>query len=248
MANPTTNYGWPMPTSTDLVTDLPADFALFGQPVDTSLKALNPETTLGDIAYRSSTSNTNTRLGIGTSGQVLAVSGGGVPAWATVSSGAVTLISTVTLTTTASTISFTSIPATYTHLRLTWQGDMAGVYGNLFLRFNADTAGNYDYQVSSGSAATASAGQTFAAVYIAIGLIGSVTGGGSIMIPNYKATTLNKVAISQGFTKYGTASGNMFITNNGGTWRNSSAITQLDFTSDSGDFQNGTVFTLYGES
>jgi hypothetical protein len=82
MANPTTNYGWPMPTSTDLVTDLPADFALFGQPVDTSLKALNPETTLGDIAYRSSTSNTNTRLGIGSNGQVLAVSGG-VPAWTT---------------------------------------------------------------------------------------------------------------------------------------------------------------------
>ena len=84
MANPTTNYGWPMPTATDLVTDLPADFALFGQPVDTSLKALNPETTLGDIAYRSATSNTNTRLGIGTAGQVLAVSGG-VPAWTTTS-------------------------------------------------------------------------------------------------------------------------------------------------------------------
>ena len=82
MANPTTNYDWPMPTSTDLVTDLPADFAAFGQPVDTSLKALNPETTLGDIAYRSATSNTNTRLGIGTNGQVLAVSGG-VPAWTT---------------------------------------------------------------------------------------------------------------------------------------------------------------------
>ena len=82
MANPTTNYGWPMPTSTDLVTDLPADFALFGQPVDTSLKALNPETTLGDIAYRSSTSNTNTRLGIGSTSQILTVVAG-VPAWAT---------------------------------------------------------------------------------------------------------------------------------------------------------------------
>jgi hypothetical protein len=81
MANPTTNYGWPMPTATDLVTDLPADFAAFGQPVDTSLKALNPETTLGDIAYRSATSNTNTRLAIGSTGNVLTVSGG-VPAWA----------------------------------------------------------------------------------------------------------------------------------------------------------------------
>jgi hypothetical protein len=86
MANPTTNYGWPMPTSTDLVTDLPADFALFGQPVDTSLKALNPETTLGDIAYRSSTSNTNTRLGIGSTSQVLTVVSG-VPAWVTPSGG-----------------------------------------------------------------------------------------------------------------------------------------------------------------
>jgi hypothetical protein len=82
MANPTTNYGWPMPTSSDLVTDLPADFDAFGQPVDNTLKALNPETTLGDISYRSAVSNTNTRLGIGTAGQVLAVSGG-VPAWTT---------------------------------------------------------------------------------------------------------------------------------------------------------------------
>lgn len=81
MANPTTNYAWPMPTATDLVTDLPADFAAFGQPVDTTLKALNPETTLGDIAYRSSTANTNTRLGIGSTGNVLTVSGG-VPVWA----------------------------------------------------------------------------------------------------------------------------------------------------------------------
>jgi hypothetical protein len=81
MANPTTNYGWPMPTATDLVTDLPADFAAFGQPVDTSLKALNPETTLGDISYRSATANTNTRLAIGSTGNVLTVTGG-VPVWA----------------------------------------------------------------------------------------------------------------------------------------------------------------------
>ena len=39
MANPTTNYGWQMPTPTDLVTDLPADFDIFGQAVDNSLLA-----------------------------------------------------------------------------------------------------------------------------------------------------------------------------------------------------------------
>ena len=83
MANPTTNYGFVLPTSSDLVTDLPADFDVALQGVDTRLKALQPGTTLGDIAYSSATANTNTRLPIGTSGQVLAVSGGGVPAWTT---------------------------------------------------------------------------------------------------------------------------------------------------------------------
>ena len=54
------------------------------QGVDTRLKALQPGTTLGDLAYSSATANTNTRLPIGTTGQVLAVSGG-VPAWTTTS-------------------------------------------------------------------------------------------------------------------------------------------------------------------
>jgi hypothetical protein len=45
MANPTTNFGWVMPTATDLVTDLPADFDVFGQAVDTSLADLKGGTT-----------------------------------------------------------------------------------------------------------------------------------------------------------------------------------------------------------
>jgi hypothetical protein len=86
MANPTTNYGFVLPTATDLVTDLPADFDVALQGVDTRLKALQPGTTLGDLVYSSATANTNTRLGIGTTGQVLAVSGG-VPAWTTPAGG-----------------------------------------------------------------------------------------------------------------------------------------------------------------
>lgn len=38
MANPTTNYAFQMPTNTDLVKDLPADFEVFGQAVDTQMK------------------------------------------------------------------------------------------------------------------------------------------------------------------------------------------------------------------
>lgn len=86
MANPTTNYGFVLPTSSDLVTDLPADFDVALQGVDTRLKALQPGTTLGDLAYSSATANTNTRLGIGSTGQVLTVAGG-VPTWGTAGSG-----------------------------------------------------------------------------------------------------------------------------------------------------------------
>lgn len=91
MANPTTNYGFVLPTSSDLVTDLPADFDVALQGVDTRLKALQPGTTLGDLVYSSATANTNTRLGIGTTGQVLKVAGG-VPTWGSDIGGALQFI------------------------------------------------------------------------------------------------------------------------------------------------------------
>ncbi len=53
MANPTTNFGWVMPTATDLVTDLPADFNVFGQAVDTSLAQLKGGTT-GQVLSKTS--------------------------------------------------------------------------------------------------------------------------------------------------------------------------------------------------
>jgi hypothetical protein len=77
----TTNYGWTTPDDTALVKDGAAAIRTLGSSVDTTTKALNPSTTLGDIEYRSSTANTNTRLGIGSTGQVLTVAGG-VPTWA----------------------------------------------------------------------------------------------------------------------------------------------------------------------
>lgn len=110
MANPTTNFGWVMPSATSLVTNLPADFNTFGQGVDTTMADLkggttgqvlakasntdmdfvwtadaagmtNPMTTTGDTIY-SSSGSTPARLGIGSNGQVLTVASG-IPSWAT---------------------------------------------------------------------------------------------------------------------------------------------------------------------
>jgi hypothetical protein len=56
MANPTTNFGWVMPTATDLVTDLPADFNVFGQAVDNSMADLLGGTT-GQVLSKTSATN-----------------------------------------------------------------------------------------------------------------------------------------------------------------------------------------------
>jgi hypothetical protein len=82
----TTNYGWTTPDDTALVKDGAAAIRTLGSSVDTTTKNLNPSTTLGDIEYRSSTSNVNTRLGIGSTGNVLTVAGG-VPTWAAPAAG-----------------------------------------------------------------------------------------------------------------------------------------------------------------
>lgn len=53
MSNPTSSFGWQMPTASDLVTDLPADFEVFGQAVDTSLADLKGGTT-GQVLSKAS--------------------------------------------------------------------------------------------------------------------------------------------------------------------------------------------------
>jgi hypothetical protein len=53
MTNPTSNFNWQMPTASDLVTDLPADFETFGQAVDTTLADLKGGTS-GQVLSKAS--------------------------------------------------------------------------------------------------------------------------------------------------------------------------------------------------
>jgi hypothetical protein len=144
MANPTTNYSFAMPTNTDLVKDLPADFDIFGQAVDDRIKALNPETTAGDISYRASTANAKSRLAIGTAGQVLAVnSGATAPEWKTISSTKTyTLLNAggTTLSGSASVVVNVSTKEDYYILVI---GASCGTRQNMELRINGDTGSNY---------------------------------------------------------------------------------------------------------
>jgi len=112
----TTNYGWTTPDDTALVKDGASAIRSLGTSVDTTTKNLNPSTTLGDIEYRSSTANTNTRLGIGSTGTVLTVAGG-VPSWVAPVQKVLQVVSATTTTATTittTTLSDTSITATIT--------------------------------------------------------------------------------------------------------------------------------------
>ena len=148
MANPTSNYGFVLPTSSDLVTDLPADFDVALQGVDTRLKALNPATTLGDLNYASATANTNTRLGVGSTGQVLTVAGG-VPSWATPAGGSDTwsLLSTVSLSGLSST-TISSITSDKLILFVVSARNATGIPDVRVRPNNNSTAANYKQTLS----------------------------------------------------------------------------------------------------
>lgn len=247
----TTNYAWETPDDTDLVKDGAAAIRTLGSSIDTTTKALNPSTTLGDIEYRSATANTNTRLGIGTTGQVLTVAGG-VPSWSTPgAAGATSVIQTITTTSGATNVSFTSIPSTYTNLRISYQAALIGTtWDDLLMRINGDTGSNYDRMQLQGRTGSASAAEAFAQTSIKIAVNTETNGSvGQIIVPNYKTATFDKMAVNYFFAKHGTASTNLFVGVFGGTLRNTAAVTQIDlFNSGSLAFVTGSTFTLYGEA
>jgi hypothetical protein len=139
----TTNYGWTTPDDTALVKDGASAIRALGSSVDTTTKALNPETTLGDIVYRSSTANVKTRLGIGSTGQVLTVASG-VPSWATPGGGGgMTLLSTTSL---SGTTTISSISQSYKNLYIVAKA-MVSTNNNIsfYAQFNGSTASDYTW-------------------------------------------------------------------------------------------------------
>ena len=223
MSNPTTPFGWQMPQSTDLVTDLPADFEVFGQAVATDLQYLlggttgqvlakasgtdldfdwvtdatgmtNPMTTTADVIY-SSSGSTPARLGIGTPGQVLQVnSGATAPEWATpAAAGGQTLLNIGGTALSGSSVTISSIPATYKDLKIVMINRELDTAGDYAFRFNGDSGSNR-YQQPIGSA------KTFNSTYMLIGEYGASNDVGSYHLSycnDYALTTTYKMLMVQ---------------------------------------------------
>jgi len=152
----TTNYGWTTPDDTALVKDGASAIRTLGSSVDTTTKALNPETTLGDIAYRSSSANVKTRLGIGTTGQFLSVVGG-VPAWASAPAGGLNLIDEVSFSASNAVNVNNVFSSTYNNYKIIIVGKVSPATVSLRLRVSGtDTTTGYEYIRISANASSVS--------------------------------------------------------------------------------------------
>jgi hypothetical protein len=241
----TTNYGWTTPDDTALVKDGAAAIRTLGSSVDTTTKALNPETTLGDLAYRSSTANVKTRLGLGTAGQVLQVnSGATAPEWATpASAGGMTQLASGSLS--GTTFNLSSISGSYKQLVLYVHNIYVDVGTRLYMRLNTDTGNNYTYSDTKSKDAVVAfenAG-SFIGIYASETL--PTTSGENtfiLTIPNYTNTAGYKPFSYISYMKTATASSRT----GGGVYKSATAITAINFNTLSGTANFSGTYTLYG--
>jgi len=156
-------------------------------------------------------------------------------------------IATQTLASAAASITFSSIPATYTDLRFTLliNTTTTGSEG-IRLQYNNDTGTNYSDTYLSGTGSSAVSGRDTSASYIILHYAGTST-----TIPtfyfgdvfSYAGSTFKTALTGSSEDKNG--SGN--VTRNVGLWRSTSAITTLKLgNAGGGDFNAGTTATLYG--
>jgi hypothetical protein len=202
----TTNYGWTTPDDTALVKDGASAIRTLGSSVDTTTKNLNPSTTLGDIEYRSSTANTNTRLGIGSTGQVLTVAGG-VPSWATPAGGGKVLQVVQGSTSTDTTVASTSYTATTLSQAITPTSATSKiliVVSQAYYFSRDSTENGFGLRILKGATVIYTSGNSYANGYVAIQGTASVQSAGftTISYLDSPATTSSITYSTEGRSTY----------------------------------------------
>jgi hypothetical protein len=155
-------------------------------------------------------------------------------------------IATYTLSS-AGTISFTSIPATYTDLRIVMVGIKGSTNSAPWVQFNSDTGTNYSATRIQGDGTSATSGretntQGIPLIYFDA-LIDANPKLGVLDIFSYAGST-NKTALN---VESSDRNGSGRTVSTVGLWRNTAAITRIDINDNSArNFGVGTTATLYG--
>lgn len=199
-------------------------------------------TTTGDIIYASG-ANTPARLGIGSTGQVLKVSGG-IPSWGTDSSGGLTQLVSATNFGNVSSVTMSGISQDYKDLRIIVKGWSNTGGGNIRLQLqNTDTGymGMWaDYRLTWYGTRTNSGLNYFK---LGDSLYHTVTGTYIINIFDYTSTTLKHGNFSATGLDAGSGA-------DGGTFGffckgSNAALTSITLISESGNYDAGT-YELWG--
>jgi hypothetical protein len=137
-----------------------------------------------------------------------------------------------------SSVTFSSIPQTYTDLVLIVNTFEPSNYQSMSVRVNGDTSSSYSETRIIGTGSSASSGRSTNSTnwYVSQIWDGTVV---RLNIMNYTNTSVYKSAVSRG-----DASGQWTMTSSH-LWRNTSAITSLTVER-GGNFTSGSTFTLYG--
>lgn len=152
----------------------------------------------------------------------------------------------------ASSIIFSSIPSTYTHLQIRGIGRDTQASGahSLRLQFNGDTGSNYTYHALTGDGSSASAGALTAQATQYPGYLIGTSGGSNVFaatiidILDYTNTNKNKVTRTlSGIDNNGSGNIGLFS----GMWSNTAAITSISLLPlASTTFTQYSSFALYG--
>jgi len=151
-------------------------------------------------------------------------------------------IQTYTLGSTSSTITFSSIPATYTDLRVTLTGTSTSAGAGIDLYFNGST-GNCSQTFLLGNGTSATTGRRTSAGIIALndtGMSTTIPSFYSIDIFSYAGSAFKTCLITANEDRNGSGT----VERRVGLWSNTAAITQVNLGASS--FATGTTATLYG--
>jgi hypothetical protein len=148
-------------------------------------------------------------------------------------------IATLTFTGTTSTGTFSSIPATYTDLRIIFTGTSTAQ--SLSIRFNGDTGTNYSRTGLQGTGAVASSFRTSSASSINIATLNTTPLFVSPNVFSYAGSTYKTILSEEARDQNG--SGNVVRTV--GLWQDTAAITSITLFGASSHNITGTA-TLYG--
>ncbi len=150
-------------------------------------------------------------------------------------------ISSTTLASNQSSITLSSIPGTYTDIRLIING-VTSAYQGYFYRVNGDTGNNYSATNIQGDGSSASSGRAANQPGQYLGVLLSTTNSTcTIDLMNYSNTNVYKTTLVSSNVPDQTRLDSVTL------WRSLSAITSITLTPDSsGTIQTGTTFTIYG--